>query len=87
MTTETETRVTTQVFRVYIKATPEAIWDAITNPEWNERYGYPGRGDYELRPGGSYRATATPEMRGSPALTMRCRSYGRCSRWECPSWW
>jgi uncharacterized protein YndB with AHSA1/START domain len=62
MTTETETRVTTQVFRVYIKATPEAIWDAITKPEWNERYGYPGRGEYDLRPGGSYRATATPEM-------------------------
>jgi uncharacterized protein YndB with AHSA1/START domain len=64
MTTETETRVTTQVYRVYIKATPEAIWDAITKPEWNERYGYPGRGDYDLRPGGSYRAIASPEMQG-----------------------
>ena len=39
MTTMTETR-TTQVYRVYIKATPQAIWDAITKPEWTERYGY-----------------------------------------------
>ena len=34
MSTMTETGVT-QVYRVYIKATPEAIWDAITKPEWN----------------------------------------------------
>ena len=38
-TTETETR-TTEVFRVYIKASPEAIWQAITSEEWNGRYGY-----------------------------------------------
>ena len=29
MTTETETMVTTQVYRVYIKASPQAVWDAI----------------------------------------------------------
>lgn len=39
MTTGTETAVITQVYRVYIKATPEAIWNAITKPEWSERYG------------------------------------------------
>ncbi len=26
--------MTTQVYRVYIKATPQRIWDAITQPEW-----------------------------------------------------
>jgi hypothetical protein len=31
--------VTTQVYRVFIKATPRAIWDAITTPEWTQRYG------------------------------------------------
>jgi len=73
MTTATETTVTTQVYRVYIKATPEAIWDAITRPEWSERYGYGGRVEYDLRPGGSYRAfpseamkKARAEMGGSP---------------------
>lgn len=40
MTTLPKTNVTTQVYRVYIKATPEAIWDAITKPEWTERYQY-----------------------------------------------
>jgi uncharacterized protein YndB with AHSA1/START domain len=63
MSAATETDVaTTQVFRVFIKATPQAIWDAITKPEWNERYGYPGRGEYDLRPGGAYRGIGTPEM-------------------------
>jgi hypothetical protein len=36
MTTTTQTS-TTQVYRVYIKATAEAIWEAITKPEWTER--------------------------------------------------
>ena len=58
MTTDTGTAVTTQVYRVYIRATPQAIWDAITRPEWNERFGYPGRSEYDLRPGGAFRAIA-----------------------------
>ena len=49
MSTMTET---TQVYRVYIKAPPQAVWDAITKPEWTERYGYGGVADYDLRPGG-----------------------------------
>jgi uncharacterized protein YndB with AHSA1/START domain len=61
MSTKIETGVTTQVSRVYIKASPEAIWDAITNPDWNERYGYPGRSEYDLRPGGAFRAVAPPD--------------------------
>ena len=28
------TATTTQVHRIYIKATPEAIWQAITDPDW-----------------------------------------------------
>ena len=52
---------TTQVYRIYIKATPEAIWDAITKPEWTSRYGYGGRAEYDLRPGGAFKVHATPE--------------------------
>ena len=55
--------VTTQVYRVYIHASPQAIWDAITQPDWTERYGYGGRADFDLRPGGSYRALASQEMK------------------------
>jgi uncharacterized protein YndB with AHSA1/START domain len=65
--------VTAQVYRVYIKATPQAVWDAITTPEWTERYGYGGRGVYdELRPGGTYRGWTSEEMRavGAPELAI-----------------
>ena len=34
MTTTTATELATQVYQVFIKATPEAIWDAITKPEF-----------------------------------------------------
>lgn len=49
----TDTATTTQVYKVYIKTTPERIWDAITKPEWTEKYGYTGLVDYDLRPGGA----------------------------------
>ncbi len=62
MSTTTETAVTTQVHRVYINATPEAIWEAITSPEWTAKYGYHAIAEYDLKPGGKYRAVATPEM-------------------------
>ena len=61
-TAPTETATTTQVYRVYIKATPEAIWDAITKPEWTERFGYGLRDEYDLRPGGKYRGMANEGM-------------------------
>ena len=51
---------TTQVYRVYIRTTPQAIWDAITKPEWSQRYGYGGSVDYDLRPGGAYRGLHEP---------------------------
>jgi len=72
MTTTTETSVTTHVHRVYIRATPEAIWEAITSPEWSARYGYGGYVEYDLRPGGSYRARASEEFlaAGSPEIVI-----------------
>lgn len=69
MTTTTEHSTTTQVYRVYIKATPQAIWDAITKPEWTQRYGYTGLVDYDLRPGGTYRVRPTEQFRaGAEAM-------------------
>jgi len=71
-TTTADSTVTTQVHRVYIKATPEAIWDAITKPEWTERYGYGGRGEFDLRPGGTYQGFTTDAMRsmGAPDVAV-----------------
>ena len=63
-TAPTETGTTTQVYRIFIKATPQAIWDAITKPEWTERFGYGLRDEFELRPGGKYRGLANEGMRG-----------------------
>jgi uncharacterized protein YndB with AHSA1/START domain len=34
----TMTALTTQVYSVFIRATPEQIWDAITKPEFTVRY-------------------------------------------------
>ena len=62
MTASTQTGVTTQVYRVYIKATPEAIWAAITKPEWTRQSGYGGETTYDLRPGGRMLSLASPEM-------------------------
>lgn len=66
MTPSTKTRVTTQVYRVYIKAPPEAVWDAITKPEWTERYGGE-RVEFDLSPGGRYRAITTDGMKARGA--------------------
>jgi len=63
MTTMTQTTETTQVYRVYIKATPEAIWEAITKPEWTVKYGYAPLVEYDLRPGGAFRAYANEGMK------------------------
>jgi uncharacterized protein YndB with AHSA1/START domain len=42
MTTMTEIQ-TTQVYQLFIKATPEQIWEAITKPEFTEKYFYASR--------------------------------------------
>jgi uncharacterized protein YndB with AHSA1/START domain len=39
----TITAQTTQVYQVFIKASAEEIWDAITKPEFTERYFYGAR--------------------------------------------
>ena len=62
MSTMIET--TTRVYEIYIKAPPERIWEAITSPEWTRRYGYGGDVHIELRPGGTYKHIAGPEMKG-----------------------
>ena len=64
----TATMVTTQMYRVYIKATPEAVWDAITKPEWTEKYGYGGIATYDLRPGGRYSVAPGAAMREHPGI-------------------
>lgn len=63
---------TTQIHEIYIKATPQAIWDAITQPGWTEQYGYQGRSHYDLRPGGKYEVESNAQMRsyGLPDVVL-----------------
>jgi uncharacterized protein YndB with AHSA1/START domain len=56
MTTMIET--TTQVYQVFIKATPEQIFEAITNPAFTQKYFYGTRAEYDLRPGGKFLSLA-----------------------------
>lgn len=61
-----------QINRIYIKASPQAIWDAITRPEWTEKYGYGGRVEFDLRPGGAFRVIADAAMQqaGMPEVVV-----------------
>jgi uncharacterized protein YndB with AHSA1/START domain len=72
MTTPAMKREDIEVFQVSIKATPQAIWTAITDPEWNRRYGYQSPSEYELRPGGAFRTLASAEMKqyGGPDVII-----------------
>jgi uncharacterized protein YndB with AHSA1/START domain len=60
--TMTET-ITTQVYRVYINAPIDKVWAAIVDPEWNDRYGYGAKSEYDLRPGGQYRGYTSDAMK------------------------
>jgi uncharacterized protein YndB with AHSA1/START domain len=62
MSIRTQTDV--QTHRVYLKATPEQVWTALTSSEWTRRYGYGGRIDIDTRPGGVYRGYASEAMVG-----------------------
>ena len=52
-----EINLTTQVYQVFIKATPERIWEAITNPEFTTKYFYGAR--IEVTP--EWRRTYSPD--------------------------
>jgi uncharacterized protein YndB with AHSA1/START domain len=72
MTAMAETSTTTRVYQVYIKAPPERIWEAITTSEWTQRYGYGGEVELDLRPGGTYKGFASPQMKafGTPDVVV-----------------
>ena len=68
-TVATTGAVTTQVHRIYIRATAQAIWNAITDPSWTAKYGYGGHAHYELRPGGALAINPDePMLAGAAAM-------------------
>jgi uncharacterized protein YndB with AHSA1/START domain len=62
----------TQVYKIYIRATPQRIWEAITTPQWSARYGYRGLMHLDLRPGGAVEGRANAGMiaAGAPEITV-----------------
>jgi uncharacterized protein YndB with AHSA1/START domain len=54
----TMTAQTTQVYSVFIRATPEQVWDAITKPEFTTRYFHGSRIESTFEPGARYLSLA-----------------------------
>ena len=54
--------MTTHTYRVWIKSTPQKVWDAITDPSVNGTYGYGIPASYDLRAGGAYVVENPAEM-------------------------
>ena len=50
----TMTAQTTQVYSLFIRATPEQIWDAITKPEFTSKYFYGSHVDSTFEPGSPF---------------------------------
>ena len=50
-------RGTMTVFEIYIKATPERLWEAITDPEMRAKYSFGVRTDSDWTPGSEYKSS------------------------------
>jgi uncharacterized protein YndB with AHSA1/START domain len=59
------TMTTTQIHRVFIKAAPDSVWAAITDPAWTGRYGWGGSSTYDLTPGGAFTVASTDEAKAA----------------------
>jgi uncharacterized protein YndB with AHSA1/START domain len=46
-----------KVFEIYIKTTPERLWEAITDPELRARYSFGVQTDSDWTPGSGYKAS------------------------------
>jgi uncharacterized protein YndB with AHSA1/START domain len=81
----TITAATTQIYNVFIKATPEEIWDAITKPEFTERYFHGIRIDTDaerrltVAPEGSDMAGEDPVLEFDPPRRL---VHGWQSKWN-----
>jgi uncharacterized protein YndB with AHSA1/START domain/DNA-binding transcriptional ArsR family regulator len=53
-----------KVFEIYIKGTPERVWQAITDPEMRRKYTFGVEVQSDWKPGSTYRAVAGKETVG-----------------------
>ena len=68
----------TAVFEIFIKATPERIWEAITDPAQRAKYSFGVQTSSEWTPGSSYLASVP-----GPSTSPRARtsSWSRRTCW------
>lgn len=64
-----------QVFRIYIEATAQQVWQGITSSEFTTKYGYGGAVESGFTPGSEFRHLTTAQMKelgmGEVAVTGR----------------
>jgi uncharacterized protein YndB with AHSA1/START domain/DNA-binding transcriptional ArsR family regulator len=60
-----EDRPMEKVFEIYIKTTPDRLWEAITNPEMRRKYTFGVRVESDWTPGSRYEG-----MAGSPLMAI-----------------
>ena len=69
-----------KVFEIYIRTTPERLWEAITDPEIRSKYNFGARVDSDWTPGSRFEmshprptglARRGREPRGRPAAPAR----------------
>ena len=58
MTTATPTATATTTIRLAVRATPQQVWDALTDADTTPAYYVGFRAEFDLTPGASYRYTA-----------------------------
>jgi uncharacterized protein YndB with AHSA1/START domain len=58
MTTAATESLHTQIYRIFIRATPEQVWQGITDPAFIARYFHGSQVTNELRPGGRWLSTS-----------------------------
>src|SRR5262245_11650169 len=67
MKKQLEEEMMEKVFEIYIKTTPQRLWQAITDPEMRRKYNFGVTVHSDWKPGSAYRGTAgantiSPEM-------------------------
>jgi uncharacterized protein YndB with AHSA1/START domain len=81
----TATAQTTQVYQLFIRATPEAIWEAITDPAFTEQYYYGTRIDVTRERRRVYAMDAVDGFGDDPILEWdppRKLVHGWKSKWN-----
>jgi uncharacterized protein YndB with AHSA1/START domain len=62
MSAATQAAVSVQTHRIWIHATPEQVWEALTDPATIARYGYGGRVECDWQLGSTYVVHSTDAM-------------------------